>query len=171
MPGLIVLDVFGTLIGPRSHTDFRRPKVKEFFEMNPGYVVTLFTDACEGKYKEVIKKGIADLGIRGMLNKHRFYGESLDRGSMKNLSKVSEELGFALDEIVMIGDSFRDIRSAEKYGTKLVVVPYKGPFEPAMSMDLIGNLDELFDEHKAAWFYHRDGEFRHALGGYELNPK
>jgi methionine salvage enolase-phosphatase E1 len=165
MVKLIILDVFGTLIGPLNNIEFRRPKVYEFLDMNPDATVTFYTDAPEIVSKDIIMKGMEDLGILSRLREPFFYGESMDKRYKKHLSKVARKFGFDIEDVVMIGDSQRDIDSAKKYKVKMVVVP-DDKVVPVMPMDTIGNLDELLRDHKAARFFHADGEFQHVVGDH-----
>jgi predicted HAD superfamily phosphohydrolase YqeG len=172
---LIVLDLIGTLIVSNDFR-FRRPKVVEFLDQNPGFAATIYTDGSQSNDK-INKKGLAEMGLTSRLTEPFFYGNSMAEG-YKNLLEVAEKFRVNVENIVMVGDGKTDIDSAMKYGSKLVVVPpvWTGlssfvdfiEGQLVMPMDIIGNLDKLLCDDKVASFFYSDGHYQCVKGDYSI---
>ena len=176
MVELIVLDVFGTLLGG-SNNFYKRPNAVEFLNQNPEAKVTLYTDAERKSYwapgrfiddEKAIRTAMDEIGLLPRLTEPFFYNDSMD-GRFKDLSKVAKEFGVNVEDLVMVGDASRDRESAQRYGSKLVLIPALiEDVDNMMPMDKIGNLDELLKDHKAARFFYENGSFQQVLGDYEV---
>lgn len=147
---LIVLDIYGTLI--LWQQSLRRPKVVEFLDLNPNIPATFYTDGDKSDIEAEIQKALQEMGIFPRLRVPFYYGDSMDSHHCKDLSKVAREHGVDISDVVLIGDGERDIHSAGKYGSKLVVVPSLIDYQhkPVFPLDQLGRLEELFNQSNPA---------------------
>lgn len=144
---LIVFDIYGTLIFDEQWQEpLRRPKVAEFLGLNPDIPATFYTDAGKNEFEAEIQKALREMRVLPRLRGPFYYGDSMDNRHCKDLSKVAREHGVNITDVALIGDGDRDIHSAEKYGSKLIVVPSLKEHrnQPIYPLEELGNLESLF---------------------------
>jgi len=188
MIDLIVFDIWGTLLGTRekhnpdgSFSYVKRNGVKEFLELNPRLPVTYYTDADRQENEKEINQGLAELGIVDRLRKPDFYVDSMvdakegKYSGYKDLLKVADEYQVHPQSIVLIGDSSTDKKSAERYKSKLIIVPpLNFVMIPNFELDRLGNLEQLFKDRRdgvEVWWSRDNGLFEISKGHYyEIVP-
>jgi|GEM_PF-6004283 hypothetical protein len=173
---LVVLDIYGTLIFDEKWQEpLRRPKVVEFLDLNLNIPTTFYTDADRNEFGAEIQKALQEMGVLPRLEELFYYYDSMDRHSCKDLSRVAREHGVNVSGIVLIGDGDRDIHSAERYGTKLVVIPSLKNHrrQPIYPLDELGKLESLFDEGNPAvkvyWDLSQRRFITHKWRNYEMS--
>ena len=120
MVGLIILDVYGTLIKADKADDVIRPGLEEFLEYYKKSSIVVFSD---GEIAAV-EFDLSQAGLNGRFVK--IYGsEHLDERKLKNLELITTELSIPKNKTRFIGDNAgnKDYCSAKRYGIPFIKIP------------------------------------------------
>jgi len=116
--GLIILDVYGTLIKADKADDVIRPGLEEFLEYYKKSRIVVFSDGAV----EAVSFDLEQAGLKLV----KIYGsEHLDKRKLKNLELITTELSIPKNKTRFIGDNAgnKDYCSAKRYGIPFIKIP------------------------------------------------
>jgi len=123
MPGLIIFDVYGTIIKSDNADGIIRPGLKELMDF---YKQSLKVTCSDGR-KEMVESDLESVGIYDWFDCHYSYEDTIIKNGriLKNLGKICEDCALPVSEAVFIGDNYvrRDWDSAREFGMTFVKVP------------------------------------------------
>lgn len=170
MSKVVIFDIFGTLIDGNKEKCFpiKRNGVIDFMSQNSGKKFTLYTDADRNNYSEKIKTALEEMSVYSKLSKPHFYSDSMYKGC-KNMESVAKEFNVELEDLVLIGDSSRDLKSAMEYATKIIIIPnLSNSHGTDFSFKELGDIDKILEGNSAVCIEWLFGKFIARKGGYSI---
>lgn len=142
---LVILDMYGTIIGQGFNTTPRNGFIK-FIDKLTNIKVVIVTDYDQ---EETIKNNLKELGILNRLNKIYTYKDMRTikgrNHKVKDLNKICLDFNINKEEVIFISDADVDFEDAKREGIKFIHVPFYISKDELFSFDLIDLSKELPD--------------------------
>jgi FMN phosphatase YigB (HAD superfamily) len=134
---LVILDMYGTIVGKDYNTNARKG-FREFMQKIKNIKKAIATDF---HLTATVHENLKGLRILDEINRVYTYYDLIEirgyEGKRKNLKNICSELGVKPDEAIFISDAEIDHEDAKRDGIKFVHVPFYEKRDENFSFDMI----------------------------------